>query len=471
MSPSTNQNPAHHALHVAIIGGGFCGVMTLIHLLKTARSPLHITLVHHTDLLAKGIAYDTYSDEHVLNVEARNMSAFPDEPDHFVNWCKQSDLCSSYPKEQLPFLYLPRNIYGKYLSQVYHDALLHIPNQVNLYFTHAEATDMQKEGDHYRIFCSDGTSVLAHKVVIATGNHLPGHSALNDKTIVSNPKYFPNPWTENAVLGLDGSAPVFIIGTGLTMVDVVIGLQEKKFSNKIYALSPKGFNILAHRPHHPQREILDELAPPYELEKLVQLFRKYVRKALKHGESGETVVDAVRSKTQEIWQSLDLKDKQRFMSHVRHLWGVARHRLPGHIHNQVQDLIKEGRLEIIAGRILEVYDENNQLVIKIKRRKSQTEETLRVARVINCTGPQTDIRKFDSQLFKNLLKKEIISPDDMYLGVHATSEGQIIQKDNTPSSQLFVLGSLLKGKLWESTAVPELRKQSKNLAAILLSEN
>lgn len=88
------------------------------------------------------------------------------------------------------------------------------------------------------------------------------------------------------------------------------------------------------------------------------------------------------------------------MSHVRHLWGVARHRLPGHIHNQVQDLIKEGRLEIIAGRILEVYDENNQLAIKIKRRKSQTEETLRVARVINCTGPQTDIRKFDSQLFK-----------------------------------------------------------------------
>lgn len=63
--------------------------------------------------------------------------------------------------------------------------------------------------------------------MIATGNHLPGHSALNDKTIVSNPKYFPNPWTENAVLGLDGSAPVFIIGTGLTMVDVVIGLQEK----------------------------------------------------------------------------------------------------------------------------------------------------------------------------------------------------------------------------------------------------
>ncbi len=71
----------------------------------------------------------------------------------------------------------------------------------------------------------------------------------------------------------------------------------------------------------------------------------------------------------------------------------------------------------------------------------------------------------------NLLKKEMISPDDMYLGVHATAEGEVIQKDNTPSSQLFVLGSLLKGKLWESTAVPELRKQAKNLAGILLREN
>ena len=249
----------------------------------------------------------------------------------------------------------------------------------------------------------------------------------------------------------------------------LLDFRKKKFNNKIYALSPKGFNILAHRPHHPQREILDELAPPYEIEKLVQLFRKYVHKAWKHGESGETVVDAVRSKTQEIWQSLDLKDKQRFMSHVRHLWGVARHRLPAHIHNQVQDLITQGKLEILAGRIQDAFEEDGLVTLKIKRRKSQQEETIKVARVINCTGPQTDILKFDSLLFQNIIRKGYIFPDEMKLGVEANPDGRILQKDGKPSSQLFTLGTLLKGKLWESTAVPELRMQTKKLAELLLA--
>ena len=469
MSPSGTTSTDTHTQHIAIIGGGFCGILTLVNLLKIAKNPLHITLIHTEELLAKGIAYDTYSDQHVLNVEARNMSAFPDDPNHFVNWYKDSGLHSNGDAEQIPFHYLSRNIYGKYLQSIFKDALIHIPHHINLYFVHSEATDMQLEGDHFRISCRDGSSVLAHKVVLATGNHLPGHSALNGKDFLNSPKYFSNPWKEESVNDLDDSAPVFIIGTGLTMVDVVIGLQEKKFNNKIYALSPKGFNILAHRPHHPQREILDELAPPYEIEKLVQLFRKYVHKAWKHGESGETVVDAVRSKTQEIWQSLDLKDKQRFMSHVRHLWGVARHRLPAHIHNQVQDLITQGKLEILAGRIQDAFEEDGLVTLKIKRRKSQQEETIKVARVINCTGPQTDILKFDSLLFQNIIRKGYIFPDEMRLGVEANPDGRILQKDGKPSSQLFTLGTLLKGKLWESTAVPELRMQTKKLAELLLA--
>ncbi|HNP49194.1 MAG TPA: FAD/NAD(P)-binding protein [Bacteroidia bacterium] len=469
MSPSTSQSS--HALHVAIIGGGFCGVMTLVNLLKSAIKPLHITLIHKDELMAKGVAYATYSNKHVLNVEARNMSAFPDQPDHFVKWCIQSGTCTQYTADELPFQYLSRNIYGQYLSEVYRDALIHLPHHVNVYFTHSEATDMQQEGDHYRIFCRDGSSVLAHKVVIATGNHLPGHNAMNGMDGLSSRLYFPNPWNEESVTGLDNQSPVCIIGTGLTMVDVVLGLHEKNFQNKIYALSPKGFNILAHRPHHPQREILDELAPPYELDKLFQLFRKFVHKAWQHGESGETVVDAVRSKTPEIWQSLELKDKQRFMSHVRHLWGVARHRLPGTIHTQIQQLIENGKLEIIAGRILDAYEENGLLTLKIRRRKEQQEEKLHVARVINCTGPQTDITKFNSLLFQNLIKRELILADDMRLGIHANVEGSIIQKDGRPSRQLFTLGSLLKGRLWESTAVPELRNQAKQLAELLIREN
>ena len=68
MSPSGTTSTGTHTQHIAIIGGGFCGILTLVNLLKIAKNPLHITLIHTEELLAKGIVYDTYSDQHVLSI-------------------------------------------------------------------------------------------------------------------------------------------------------------------------------------------------------------------------------------------------------------------------------------------------------------------------------------------------------------------------------------------------------------------
>src|SRR6185436_5126335 len=143
------------------------------------------------------------------------------------------------------------------------------------------------------------------------------------------------------------------------------------FKGKVIALSPHGYNILPHRKLPPQRYILDELSPPYDLENLFQLFYKHIREARKRGLSGETVVDAIRARTQEIWQQLTLDDKKKFMVHLRHLWGVARHRLPAYVHEEVQKLIKDEKLQVIAGRIKNITETNHGMQIKIKKRKDQ----------------------------------------------------------------------------------------------------
>ena len=89
--------------------------------------------------------------------------------------------------------------------------------------------------------------------------------------------------------------------------------------------------------------------------------------------------------------------------------------------------------------------------------------------MINCTRPKTDISKIDQPLISNLYKKGLIVPDEMRLGINALPDGTIIHGDNTLSTKLFTTGSLLKGILWESTAVPELRIQAKSLAGELIS--
>ena len=451
---------------VAIIGGGFCGVMTLIQLSRKVKHPFSIAFINSGYTHARGIAYSTYTNEHVLNVQAQNMSAFPDVPGHFVDWCIKTGKASA-SDEQLPFRYLPRNWYGEYIEEIFRETICNLPSNIALELINETAVDIDPSESGVSIKLASGETIFAEKTVIATGNHLPGHPPIPNKDFFKSKFYFPNPWNENTVKGAVNDSSVLIIGTGLTMVDVVLGLNENNFSGKIYALSPKGFEILPHRKHHQQRYILDELSPPYELRSLFKLFYKHVRNARKNGESGETVVDAVRSKTQEIWQHLSLEDKKSFMSHVRHLWGVARHRLPGEIHERISDMIRRGKLEVVAARIADIQMNGEKVTVQIKPRSEDCTREIIVSRVINCTGPQTDITKFESELFKNAIRKNIIRPDEMKLGIDATADGRINTPDPALQGRLFTLGSLLKGMLWESTAVPELRVQAEKVADVL----
>ena len=77
--------------HIAIVGGGFCGIMTAVNLMKGAKSPLKVTLINSGAPLIRGIAYKTYSSTHLLNVVSGNMSAFPDEMEHFTNWLHKKE--------------------------------------------------------------------------------------------------------------------------------------------------------------------------------------------------------------------------------------------------------------------------------------------------------------------------------------------------------------------------------------------
>jgi len=462
-----NQTPGNH---IVIIGGGFCGTMTAVNLFAKAKGPLSISLFNCGYPENKGIAFHTYSEGHVLNVPCQNMSAYPNDPNHFLNWCKSGNKVE-IPEDELPGKFLSRNLYGKYLDEIFKDALKQKSELINFEIIREEVIDIEKSEEHYVIQSVSGKKVNANKVVIATGNHPPSHPPLSNKSFVDSPRYFANPWQENAVSNTEPNETILIIGTGLTMVDVVLGLTEKQFKGKIIALSPNGYNILSHKKHHPQRKILDELEPPFDLTNLFRLFYKHVRDARLRGESGETVVDAVRSHTQIIWQQLSLEDKKRFMAHVRHLWGVARHRLPSEIHKQIQEMIAQNNLQVLAGRINEITVSLNNLIVDISLRGGNKIQTLKVQRIINCTGPLTDISKFQSPLYANLLTKKIIRPDEMKLGIEATAEGRIIDHDGNESKSIFTLGSLLKGKLWESTAIPELRKQAERVAELLLINN
>ncbi len=125
-------------------------------------------------------------------------------------------------------------------------------------------------------------------------------------------------------------------------------------------------------------------------------------------------------------------------------------------------------MEVISGRITDIIPYENGLEIKYTERGKENEKSVTANFVINCIGPCQDYEKIDQPLIKNLLTGRLIQCDPVHLGINALPEGNVIQQDGTPSEKLYTIGLPLKGIVWESLALPEIRVEAEELSKILV---
>jgi uncharacterized NAD(P)/FAD-binding protein YdhS len=98
---------------VAIIGGGFSGTVTAVHLLRRGRGAIdRIVIMNRSGAMARGVAYGTRSDRHVLNVPAGRMSAIDDQPDSFVDFVRRRGVSVGGDA------FVSRQLYGAYLESL-----------------------------------------------------------------------------------------------------------------------------------------------------------------------------------------------------------------------------------------------------------------------------------------------------------------------------------------------------------------
>ncbi|HWY97751.1 MAG TPA: FAD/NAD(P)-binding protein [Bacteroidia bacterium] len=453
--------------HIVIIGGGFCGIMTAVHLLEKTASPLKITLINSGYPLGRGVAYSAYSSTHLLNIMAGNMSAYPNKPTDFTDWIHRRSEYSNIDKEILARTFLPRILYGEYLNEIWNKAIVNKKEGVELNIIEDIAVDAEIGEDAVVVLMKSGKNISANKLILATGNAEPKDPSIPNADFYKSADYFRNSWKKNSTTDLKSEKDILIIGSGLTMVDTVLGLIENGFTKTIYSLSPHGFGILPHRHGGIKYTGLsNELHEPYNLINLVRLTHKHIRIVRQLGLSAEPIIDSLRPHTQNIWQSLSLKERRYFLnSRLRHLWGVARHRLPVHIHDLIQNLRIQGKLVILAGNIKNIQEDKSSVLVSYYNRKTKMEENINVERVVNCTGPDGNIKKSDNTVLQNMWKRGIATADPLELGINADPQSfSIIDKYGEKLSHVFTLGTNLRGMLWESTAVPELRVQAEKLA-------
>jgi uncharacterized NAD(P)/FAD-binding protein YdhS len=453
---------------IAIIGGGASGTLVAANLLRSATSPLRVVLIDRTPPVGRGVAYGTDCTEHLLNVPAGRMGAFPDDPEHFYRWVADRVGRVGFPAAVAPTDFLPRRLYGEYLYAVLKETRDTSPPGVTLETMVGEAVDLEENAEGGWVLLADGRGVAARRVVLALGN-LPGEYPIKRSLrFYHGSRYVHIPWREDALAGIKPSDDVLIVGAGLTAVDIIVQLGERGHQGHIHALSRRGLFPQTHQPVPLYPSFLDKEPLPATVSEALHRVRSEVRKAAANGIDWRAVVDAIRPQAQAIWQNWSWEERARFMRHLRPYWEVHRHRLAPLISSRVDALRKDGRLITYAGRLQSLSETPGGAEAVFRRRGSEKLETLRITKVINCTGPRSDYSKYQHPLMINLLARSLIDHDPLALGLNALPGGEVLRYRGAPSGWLFTLGAPLKGVLWECTALAEIRTQARALAAKLL---
>jgi uncharacterized NAD(P)/FAD-binding protein YdhS len=439
---------------VAIIGGGFSGSMLAVELLRRCEGNYSVVLVERGQVPGRGVAYGTQFEGHLLNVRAKNMSAYADVPDHFVRWAQRQYSSSVKPDDLLP-----RRVYGQYISSQLREAINFSHGAFRC--MHGEAVSLAPMGERYEICLADGQTLLADRVVLALGNFPPADLEIPGKQFASS-RYVSNPWSSNALTDVAENQSVLLIGSGLTSVDVAVELRARGFEGTIHMLSRRGLLPKSHNaiPFSPFR--VDHA--PRNIRALLRMIRAQAKAAEARGSNWRGVIDSLRPVTQQIWQTLPLAEQRRFLRHLRPYWDVHRHRIAERIADQLTLQLRSGQIQIHAGRITHYQEADGRVDITYRLRKTGAVAKLRVDCVVNCTGPEGDFRRVNSPLMLDMMKRNLAQPDELSLGLNVADDGALIDSQGSPSDFLYALGPLRKGKLWESIAVPELRVQVSGLA-------
>jgi uncharacterized NAD(P)/FAD-binding protein YdhS len=425
------------------VGGGFAGTMAAAQL---ARRGIESVLIEAAGLAGKGIAYSTAEPAHLLNVPAESMSAWSDMPTDFA---ERFVMHGGDPSG-----FAERRLFGLYVGEILEGAI----KSGRTRLVDARATAAVRDGKTWSIALDNGSSVGATALVLAVGNQKPEPIRAFSQV---NGRFIRNPWGEKARKAVQELAltdeSALLVGTGLTMVDVVLSLDAAGHRGRIVALSRRGQIPRAHAD-------FDEA--PVERSDIphgsVRALWRWLRK--KGAEVGwRAAIDSLRPHSHALWQSLGMEEQRRFLRHARPWWDVHRHRIAPEVARKIHDAVAEGRLEVMAARIVSASVSDGAIDVAIRRRGAASPQNLRFAYAFNCTGPLHAIERTRDPLLRGLLDARLVKPDQLGIGLEVDDRSRA-------GDHVWALGPLTKGRYWEIIAVPDIREQAAAVAEDIAME-
>jgi len=356
-------------------------------------------------------------------------------------------------------------MYGDYLKSVLAETVSECGSQHDIRFHDEEVVDVRIKGSAVQVIGSRGTVVTSDQTVLALGNFPPGDPLRDHQTLRKSPRYARNPWEADVLPRLLASKSCLLIGSGLSMLDIALVLKTNGYVGTVHVVSRRGLLPAVHQPAGSVPDITEVLNAS-GMRQTVAAVRRCV--ADNDGD-WRAVIDAMRPTSSHRWKSLSAREKRQFLRHVRPYWEIHRHRTASQIRDVFDGMIASGQVLMRKGRIDAAEDLGTGVLVSLQDNGRRSR--IFVDCVVNCTGPECNFRNIGTPLVDSLLHQGLATTDVIGFGLAATSDGALIDSTGAQSSQLFTIGPPMKGQLWETTAVPELRAQARQLARRLLGES
>jgi uncharacterized NAD(P)/FAD-binding protein YdhS len=434
---------------VVVIGGGASGTLTSVQLLRRGAPGLAVTVIEPRPVLGRGVAFGTADRWHRLNVPAVTMTGLPEAPDHFWRWAGVEP--ASFP---------PRATYGAYLQALLADAVAGSP--VELEHRRARATGVEDSaGGELRVRLDDGGAVEAAAVVLATGNELPAIPPfLADVAAAGDERFVRDPWANGSLDAIRGGETVVIAGTGHTAMDVAASVIHGRGAARVIAVSRHGELPRTHEDPWRPRPSTPAFTPD-DLATAEDPIAEAMRRLREYPGGWRQGIDSIRPINRELWLSLDEATRRRFVTEHRRDWEVHRSRISAGVARDIAAWEADGTLERHAAALRSVTARPDGLRVEADDR------TWIAGHVLLATGPSESPSA--SPLLASLVAWGVARPGSQDLGLDVDVHTyRLIDSHGRAPRPIYALGPIIRGAVWETIAVPEIRIEAAAIAEGIL---
>lgn len=432
---------------LAVVGGGPAGLATV--LAARARAPAwRIAWCRGPEPYFLP-AYAGNSLAHRLNVPVERMGLDAEAPVDFHDW-----LQAEHPERAVaPGQFLPRRWFGDYLAA--RAAACGIEAFAGEVASLERAVERSGEREGWRLHLAGAASAGSASARASRAPPTPLH-ARRVALCLGLPAGLPmpqapahwvaDPWAWWRALGDAGALPldhrdsVLLVGSGLTAVDMALGLRERGFRGRIRVVSPSGVWSHAHAPAAPldadAREQLDvALDAANSAREVLGVIRGFCTR-----HPWRAVIDALRADTNMRWSALAPEEQRRLLRHAFCAWNRHRHRMAPDV---LATLDADAALSLEPGRIL--VDATGRIV----KRYRGCDTPIDAALALDCRGPGFRAALSGDSLLARLVRSGVLDAHPLGTGVRTPSD-----------PTLAVIGAARFGERFETNAVPELRQQA-----------